>query len=329
MTTPPPPVPPDGGGVVPPPPPNPYAPPSQFPPYPPPPRQRPVHPQFPDGFPPYPPPGQQQLPPGPPPGTGPTVGVGQPAVPAHPLLYPGAPVTLVDAVVSGRPVKPAGWGIPDFVITFFLWIFFSTVAVGISALLFGDPEVTSGPGIMLALSMPWIGLAGWPLLVSWWKGNGPVIDFGLTARVSDLLWGVAYGLIALVCAAIIAAITTAIFGDFDSAAGEIGASLDSLPLLLLFGVLVGLGAPIVEELAFRGLLFGALAKRGLAPWLSIGISALVFSSFHFEPIRIPLLLSTGIVLGIARYHRRSTTVPIIAHMVNNVPAAIALVLMSS
>lgn len=253
----------------------------------------------------------------------------QPPLLESPLLYPGAPDTLVDAVVHARPVKAAGWGIPDFIITFFLWIFFSAVAVAIAAVAFGDPEVTTGPGIMLALSMPWIGLAGWPLLVTWWKGNGPVIDFGLTARWSDLLWGLLYGVLALVSAGLIAALTTAIFGEFDSAAGEVGESLESLPLLLLFGVMVGLGAPIVEELAFRGLLFGSLAKRGLAPWLSIGISAVVFSGFHFEPIRIPLLLSTGIVLGFARYHRRSTTVPIIAHMVNNVPAAIALVLMSS
>ena len=285
-----------------------------------------MHPQFPDGFPPYPPPARGQAPVGPPP---PPSAPGKPELPDSPLLYPGAPVTLVDAVVSGRPVKPAGWGIPDFIITFFLWIFFSAVAVSIAFALFDDPEVTTGPGIMLALSLPWIGLAGWPLLVTWWKGNGPVLDFGLTFRGSDLLWGVAYGLIALVSAATIAAITTAIFGEFDSAAGEIGESLDSLVLLLIFGVLVGLGAPIVEELAFRGLLFGALAKRGLAPWLSIGISALVFSGFHFEPIRVPLLLSTGIILGIARYHRGSTTVPIIAHMVNNVPAAIALVVMGA
>lgn len=316
MTAPPPP--PDGGGAVPSA--NPYAPPSpgawaggDLPP-PPPPVNPQVYPQAAPGGPQYPPPGYPQqgyLPPAP--------------TPVHPLLYPNAPVTLEQAVTSGRPVRAAGWGIPDFFIAFGLWIMFSVVALGIGALLFGDAEMLTGPGIIIGMTVPWIGLAGWPLLVTWWKGNGPVIDLGLTFRASDLLWGLIYGVGALFAAGIIAAVTTAFAGEFDSAAGELANSLDSMVILLLFGIAVGIGAPIAEELAFRGLLFGALAKRGMPTWLVIGLSGLLFSLIHFEPIRVPLLLSTGIILGIARWHTRSTTVPILAHMVNNIPAAIALV----
>ena len=79
-------------------------------------------------------------------------------------------------------------GIPDFLITFALWLFFSVVGVGIAAA-FGDGQMKTGPGVLIALTVPWIGLAGWPLLVSWWHGNGPVLDYGLTRRPSDLLWG--------------------------------------------------------------------------------------------------------------------------------------------
>ncbi|TXH42306.1 MAG: hypothetical protein E6Q90_09850, partial [Actinobacteria bacterium] len=46
----------------------------------------------------------------------------------HPLLYPGAPATLVQAVEQGRPVKAAGWGFPDVLITLGLWFFFSLVS---------------------------------------------------------------------------------------------------------------------------------------------------------------------------------------------------------
>jgi membrane protease YdiL (CAAX protease family) len=228
-------------------------------------------------------------------------------------------------VADGRPVRAAGWGIPDFFISFGLWIMFSVVAVAMAAVLFGDAEFITGPAILLGITVPWIGLAGWPLLVTWWKGNGPVIDLGLTFRASDLLWGLLYGMGALFAAGIIAAITTALFGEFDSAAGELANSLDSIVVIALFAIAVGIGAPIAEELAYRGLLFGALAKRGLPTWLVIGVSALLFSLMHFEPIRFPLLLSTGIILGISRWHTRSTTVPILAHMVNNIPAAIVLV----
>ena len=115
---------------------------------------------------------------------------------------------------------------------------------------------------------------------------------------------------------------------FDSAAGELAGDMDSVPALIAFAVLVGVGAPIVEELAFRGLLFGSLVKRGMPIWFTILVSGGIFALFHFEPIRIPLLMSTGLVLAFARYQQRSLTVPIVAHMVNNIPAAIALVLMS-
>lgn len=252
-----------------------------------------------------------------------------PPVPAqHPLLYPGAPATLVAAVEQGRPVKAAGWGFPDVLITMALWFFFSLVSALVAMVLLGDEQLKLPASILIALTMPWIGLAGWPLLVSWWKGNGPVIDYGLTRRWMDLVWGLVYGLIALGLAAVIAWATSAIFGDFDSAAGELAGDMHSLPALIVFAVLVGVGAPIVEELAFRGLLFGSLAKRGMPIWFTILLSGGIFAIFHFEPIRIPLLMSTGLVLAFARYQQRSLTVSIVAHMVNNIPAAIALVLMS-
>jgi membrane protease YdiL (CAAX protease family) len=287
------------------PPANPYAPPAN--PYAPPANPY-APPQYPTQYPPSPPPPPEPV--------------------EHPLLYRGAPETLERAVAEGRPVKAAGWGFPDFLITLALWFFFSLVSALIAVVLFGDQELKLPASILVALTMPWIGLAGWPLLVSWWKGNGPIIDFGVTWRWMDLVWGLVYGLVALVLAAGIAWGTTAIFGEFDSAAGELASDMDSMVSLVAFGVLVGIGAPIVEELAFRGLLFGSLAKRGMPIWFTILVSGGIFSLFHFEPIRIPLLMSTGLVLAFARYQQRSLTVPIVAHMVNNIPAAIALVLMS-
>lgn len=262
-------------------------------------------------------------PPAPPPP--PNLPSGGPApLPDSPLLYPAAPITLIDAVRQGWPVKQAWWGLPDAGAAFLLWITFSIVASVIAAA-FGDPEGLADWSILLGITLPWLGLAGWPWLVAKLKGNGAVIDFGLTFRASDLTWGLIYGVAALFLATIIGVITTVIFGEFNSAAAEVAEGMSFVPLLI-FAVLVGIGAPIAEEIGFRGLLFGALAKRGLAPWLTILLSAAAFSVFHFEPVRIPLLLGTGLILGIARYHRQSTTVPIVAHMVNNLPAAIVLAL---
>lgn len=231
-------------------------------------------------------------------------------------------MTLIDAVESGKPVRQATWGLPDAGVMFLLWVTMSLVAAAIAALI-GDPEMNTDPAILLAITLPWLGLGGWPWLVARLKGNGAVIDFGLTARGSDIGWGLLYGVLCLVVATITAVVTSAIFGEFNSSAAEVAEGLAPLTLLV-FAILIGFGAPIVEELGFRGLLFGALAKRRLSPWLTIGLSSVAFSLFHFEPVRIPLLLGTGLILGIARYHRQSTTVPIIAHMVNNIPAAVVL-----
>jgi len=243
-----------------------------------------------------------------------------------PLYYPAAPVTVTDAIASGRPLRVAQWGVPDFLIGVFLWLFFSVVAYQIGTSL-GDSPVATDAKILIAISLPWIGLAGWPWLVAALKGNGAVIDFGLTFRAADVGWGILFGIITITAALIVAAITTLFFGEFTAAAAEVADGL-SLGSLLVFALLVGIGAPIVEELAFRGLLFGALAKRGMAPWLTIVITAAAFSLFHFEPIRIPLLFSTGLILGFARYYRGSTTTAIVAHMTNNLPAAAFLVLMA-
>ena len=55
----------------------------------------------------------------------------------------------------------------------------------------------------------------------------------------------------------------------------------------IFLLFIALGAPFVEEIAFRGLLWGAIVKRGWSPWLATvgfgcGLSALI----HFEPLRM-------------------------------------------
>jgi len=82
------------------------------------------------------------------------------------------------------------------------------------------------------------------------------------------------------------------------------------------------GAPIVEEIAFRGMLYGALAKAHINEHLVVLITALVFALFHFEPKRFLILFVIGIILGEVRRRTGSTSAAIVAHVVNNAPAAI-------
>ena len=90
-----------------------------------------------------------------------------------------------------------------------------------------------------------------------------------------------------------------------------------------------MGAPIFEELCFRGLAFAAIAKAtsnaGLpaVPWATIG-SALLFALVHVEPVRIPVLLTIGLVLSVLRARTGRVGASIIAHSINNLVAVASL-----
>lgn len=238
-----------------------------------------------------------------------------------PELYPGAARPYAAAVEaghlpSGEPVRLQRWGWLDVLITFAGWIVLSTIA-GVLLIGLGGTSTGKQVGILIGVALPWLALAGWPLLSTRLKGNGPIVDLGLRINGRDVVAGIGYGILALALALLIGLATQKIFGDFSSAAGDLVKDFTNPLALAAFAVLVAVGAPIAEELAFRGLLLTSMAKLNWGPWISVGLSALAFSLFHFEPIRIPLLLSTGLVLGIARWRSGSTVTAIVAHMVNN------------
>jgi membrane protease YdiL (CAAX protease family) len=179
--------------------------------------------------------------------------------------------------------------------------------------------------LLVSVVVPWLGMGGYPWLVSRLRGNGLSLDFGLRVRWSDILWGVLYGAAALLTAAVIAAGISALFGEFDSSAGELAKNLNDFPVQrVLFALAVGFGAPIVEEICYRGLLQTSLLKRGMSRWLSVVVSAALFAAMHLEPIRFLLLFAIGLILGAARVHRNNTTTSIVAHMTNNLPGAIGI-----
>ena len=237
-----------------------------------------------------------------------------------PADYPGCPITVDIALAEGRTLRAPKWGIPDAIIPLLGFVLIS-VAVVVGGQLLGLPLTWL---LLLGIALPWIALAGWPLLTTSFQGNGPRIDLGLRLTWSDLGWGVIGGIAALVAGGTVAVLLQAVFGEFTSAAGEVGQQLrDEGPLLavVVFALCVAIGAPIAEEIAFRGMAYNALAKRGLSTAWVIAITTLAFSLFHLEPMRAPILLASGLVLGVLRWRTRSLGAPIVAHAVNNLPGA--------
>lgn len=74
--------------------------------------------------------------------------------------------------------------------------------------------------------------------------------------------------------------------------------------------------PIVEEIAFRGLTFGYLAKI-LPFWVANLIQAAVFAVYHQNKLQITFAFFFGILMGWLLYRTWNIRNCIIAHMVFN------------
>jgi membrane protease YdiL (CAAX protease family) len=242
-----------------------------------------------------------------------------------PADYPGCPVTVDEAMARGQRLRVPRWGIPDAIIPLLGFVLIS-VAV---ALIGGGLGLPLAWLLLLGVTTPWVALAGWPVFTTWLQGNGPRIDLGLRLTWRDAGWGVIGGVVALVAGGLVALALQATFGEFTSAAGELGERLrtEGPPIALIaFALAVALGAPIAEEIAFRGMAYNALAKWGLNSAWVIAITTVAFSIFHLEPLRAPILLASGLVMGLLRWRTRSLGAPIVAHAVNNAPGAAFLLL---
>ena len=193
----------------------------------------------------------------------------------------------------------------------------------------GGAEISLTLVILAGVVAPWLGLAGWPLIATAWRGNGPRIDLGLRFRRSDLFWGAGAGVVALGLAALAAMVTSLVDDSVTSSAAELAAQLQDSggPVaIIVFSLAVMVGAPFVEELFFRGLFFAALRKRGLSAAWTIVVTAIAFVVFHLEPMRMLILLPTAVVLGWVRWRTGSLGSAMVAHGVVNAPGAISLLL---
>ena len=94
--------------------------------------------------------------------------------------------------------------------------------------------------------------------------------------------------------------------------------------LILSLLLLSVLAPIVEELVFRGLLYGWIAGRwGGTPALIV--SSLAFAGAHWEPAHIILVLPLGFLFGWLRRRTDSLLPSLFSHIMNNGFALVAAV----
>jgi membrane protease YdiL (CAAX protease family) len=84
-------------------------------------------------------------------------------------------------------------------------------------------------------------------------------------------------------------------------------------------------APVVEELAFRGIIFPALARR-MPAIAAICLVSLAFAAFHFAPLLIGPLFIIGAAFSLAYLYSGSIIVPMVMHLLFNGVTIVALFL---
>ena len=149
----------------------------------------------------------------------------------------------------------------------------------------------------------WIGLIGSMLLVSRSKGSGRFdVDFGLLFDRGRDLGGIAIGVgTQLVIVPLVYLPFARLIHDLnnrlEAPARGLTNQAESTTAIALLAVLVVIGAPIVEELFYRGLLLRSVERR-FGPNVAIAVSALGFGAAHGEPLQFPALVVFGVILGI-------------------------------
>ncbi len=216
------------------------------------------------------------------------------------------------------------------------------VAFGLSFLFVLPLLLLGHPGGNLALLVVseaglWSGLFGTCVLTSRRYGTGRVrADFRLRFRWIDLLIGFGGAIVARCFAALV----LVPFIHVLRTAGNPDHSLDSVTQLGATGwtvliLLSCVGAPLFEELFFRGLLQGQLVER-FGVGIAIPITAVFFGAAHIanDPGIAGLLLALsvgagGVVLGVVRHLTGRLGSSIATHAFFNIAAVVALAFVGS
>lgn len=198
------------------------------------------------------------------------------------------------------------------------------MATAVAALLLSAALSEGWALILIGLAFE-VSLGGMTLLWVGLRYRGAVPALGLpSSRPSrDVLAGLLYGvglffLTVLVVAPVVYTLIRVFTGDPVTPPQQevLPENPDSVQVAL-GGLVVVLGAPVGEELFFRGLLFGALRRRHRFA-VAATVSAAVFAVFHVLPLLMPLLFVVGLGLAYVYERRGSLLASMAAHAGFNV-----------
>ncbi len=174
---------------------------------------------------------------------------------------------------------------------------------------------------MMTLAPLWIGLLAVPWLFAKALGRRRP-GWSLDGEWSDVSVGAITGLLMQVpIIPIVFVVMQLIFGELEPTRQAQGfvEQLDSPVDYVVLYLFVAVGAPVVEELFYRGLVQRNLVER-VGPVLGIGIASVIFGAVHASLVEFLPLSVVGAVLGVLAWRTGRLLPAIIAHMVFNATA---------
>jgi len=204
-----------------------------------------------------------------------------------------------DAPVAAEPAPPVPrWGLGDVIVGLVVGLLLSSVLASVWLGVSGDEELSIGGKAFSQMGL-WIGLVGAPVLATRRKGSGSLAtDFGWRFRWIDLAFGAAAALVALVVVVpVVGLLLRPLLGDPD-VSQPVRNLVDEArgPALVGLFLIAAVGAPLVEELFFRGLLLRSVQKSLGTVWAIAG-SSVFFGLAH--PNDLPYQAQIVVMVALA------------------------------
>jgi membrane protease YdiL (CAAX protease family) len=227
---------------------------------------------------------------------------------------------------SGEPLANRRAGFAPTVVGV-AWVASYVVAIALGGLVLGASgyaEADVLPTWVIALSSLslWVPQVAMLVVVSRRFGTGNWRqDFGWSFAVRDL-WGIPLGLASQFLLVNLVMLPLRLLfpdrfnvEDVERRARELSELATGWWFVLLVAIVV-FGAPIIEELVYRGMIQGGLSPR-LGATRALMLAAVFFTLVHLHPVEFPGLFAFALVLGWCYAKTRTVGLAIVTHIAFN------------